>query len=130
MENGVLVGAIDDACHPRFHDARLMGRDRLKALAQEGLVIETDLGDDGDEGMIDDVGRVEQTTHARLDDAHFDIFTSEDLKGRRGELLEFGCSDLVPPISLQYGRVHLSEEALLHHLAVNLDPVPSMDEMG
>lgn len=54
VQNFWWVGSVVDERHGGFEDAGFFGSDGLESVAEERLVIQTDLRDGGDEGFCSD----------------------------------------------------------------------------
>jgi len=68
-------------------DAGFFTRDLGDGRAQVFLVVERDVGDDGEDGL-DDVGGVETPAQADFEDGDIDLALGEVEEGERGEGLE------------------------------------------
>jgi len=67
--------------NPGFFNADLLAR-----ITEPGLVIERDIGDDGDIGLHD-IDRIETTAETDFQDLHIDIFAIKNIE--RGECAKF-----------------------------------------
>ena len=70
-------------------DAGLLDGDLLEGVAEELGVVETDIGDDRQQGG-DDIGAVEPAAHADLDDGDVDLFLGKIVEGESHGHLEEG----------------------------------------
>ncbi len=77
-EDGGAVGA---------EDAGLFAGDLGEGIAQPLLMIEIDVGDDGEEGF-DDVGGVEAAAESDLEDGEVDVAAGEVVEGHGGHGFE------------------------------------------
>ncbi len=116
-------------------DAGLLAGDLGDGVAEVVLMVEGDVGDDGDEG-VDDVGGVEAAAEAYFEDGYVDFLLSEVEEGEGGEDLEeawvvregsladeaFGCGVYV---EVEAGEVFVGDLD-----AVDLDALVDAGEVG
>jgi hypothetical protein len=68
-------------------DGGFFGGNSLDGMAEEILVIERDLRDHGDFGL-DDIGRVQASTHANFKDSEIDVRARKFIEGDGRDALE------------------------------------------
>ena len=88
-EHLVGLGMLRQGDHraPGADDARLLARDLAQGVSQEPLVVEGDVGDDGDAGL-DHVGGVQPAAHAHLEHREVHCALGEVVEGHSGQHLE------------------------------------------
>ena len=75
-------------------DAGFFVGDLFDGVAEEGLVVEVDAGDDGDVA-VEDVDGIEPPAEADFEDHDVNLFADEDVGGGEGVELEIGERDVV-----------------------------------
>ena len=75
-DRGVIIGFADDDGNTRLDDTSLLGCDGRQGVAKELLVVEADVGDDG-EVRVDDIGAVQTATETHFDDCHIHLLLCE-----------------------------------------------------
>ncbi|KAB8606254.1 hypothetical protein FH972_025884 [Carpinus fangiana] len=130
---GVIAG-VDDARRggvTGFDDAGFVLGDGGDGVAEEGLVVEADVGDDGGQQLrgAQDVGRVGQAAHATLDDGDLHALAGEDLEGGGGEELEFRGADGLGVVTGFDGSLDLVENGGGDGCPVDGDAVPAVNKM-
>ena len=84
-----LAGIVlRDQRHAALGDAGFLGGDLLDRVAEEGLMVDAELGDAADDRRGDDVGRVEPAAEPDLDDAGVGGRAGEGEEGGGGGRLE------------------------------------------
>ncbi len=71
----------------RFDDAALFGSDSRQGIAKELCMVETDVGDDR-EDRGDDIGGIEASAHADLDDSDVDLLPDKIVESKAGSHLK------------------------------------------
>ena len=112
-----------------FDDPRLLKRDRFNGIAENRGVIEVDARDDRAQGIGDEVGRIEQTSHSYL--AHDDItfLLLKNVESQHGQKLKF-CDDDALGVELFNHRLKtadsLCQRFFSDHYIVDLDTFPKV----
>lgn len=102
-----------------FDDSRFLGCDFGKRVAQQGHVVESDVGDDAHD-RDDEVGGVQPSAQSRFDDGDLDVALVEVVEGEGRGHLEERESELLHAVVVFVHEVH--DFLLGDHLSVHEDP--------
>lgn len=121
------VGFSDEYRDARLDDARLFGRYVCDGGAENIAVVESDVGDDAQDGL-QDVRGIEPSSESRFHDGHFHPRLGEAVESHCGRHLEVG----EPPFGhLLSVPVEKGGDLLLrYHLAVHANALPEIVQMG
>ena len=118
----------------RLRDARLLPGDALNGLAQEFRVLALDVGDDRNLGQ-EDVGGIQPSSHAHLDNGDVDRALLEVSEGKGGGELEEGGLVRLPlgphrPRVGPDGLGHPDDIVVGNGLPIHPDALVEADQMG
>lgn len=102
-----------------FDDSRFLGCDFGKRVAQQGHVVESDVGDDAHD-RDDEVGGVQPSAQSRFDDGDLDVALVKVVEGEGRGHLEERESELLHAVVVFVHEVH--DFLLGDHLSVHEDP--------
>ena len=129
QEDGPCLGRSLANDHRRalFDDARLLARNLRQRVAQELYVVEADVGDDAQVGP-DDVGAVQPSAQAHLDDGHIHPTVGKVAESHGGGQLEKRWVERLEEGTFFFYKVH--DIFLRDGLSVHADAFAEVHQMG
>jgi hypothetical protein len=113
--------------HAALGNPRLFCANLDHRLAQESLVVETEAGDAGYQRLVDNVGRVEPSAEADLQDARICRRFRKGEEGNRGIDLEQAGADRI--IGIDHLAHQVGEPCVVDQLAGDADPLIVTNQM-
>jgi len=115
-----------------FDDPRLFPGDFPDGVAEVGLMVEGDAGDDRSE-RSDDVGGVEPAAHPRLPDDDVHARAGEDHRGKDGGEFKIGEGETAPGVGARrIGQLRRDRRVILFRNREPVDPeaLPDVNQVG
>ena len=124
---GSRVGLADDDGYAGFDDAGFLSGYLRERRAEELGMVETDIGDDGEDGR-EDIGAVESSAESDFDDGYVNLLSDKIVEGECGHRLEERGLELV-----ELGAIGRDESGYLgfgDRLSVHTDTFAEGDKVG